>query len=372
MKYTFMGNVGDGLSMAIGTRLDNIFHIDCGNQSHGIEAYYSLKDFYESLDKTPDVFILSHFHYDHYNGLQYFFDSTENWPFSIKGVYFSGIPNIQGKSTQTYFQCLQSMNERIHLETFGSYSGSIPNDFINLMKGIICGGFERKPLFQGDQISYGGNILDILWPPADIPNEHIMKLTYKSIETFNKACQLDKKLQEIYSEIKEKEKIEYLIKEGKEEGINEEHLKTIEKPKRIFPLTTRKVPSIVQAANEQLKKVANHLSIAFNMSDRILFLGDLGKYEINQVIKYLKSKNMVHFNIIISAHHGTHWANSLNNIRSDYCLTSNGKRLASKFKNEYTQISKLSLATYINRNFIIPQCPLHGNSCEWSRYNGVH
>lgn len=76
MKAVYMADVGDGLCLSIKTIFGNFIQIDCGSLSQGKiqgakTAAYGLKRIYNNFNISPEIFILSHFHIDHYNGLLY-------------------------------------------------------------------------------------------------------------------------------------------------------------------------------------------------------------------------------------------------------------------------------------------------------------
>ena len=87
MIETFVASVGDGLAMGIKTVDFSTIQIDCGTQQDAQTAVNV------SLCRLrPRVFILSHFHLDHYNGL--FAWGPENPPLSIQDVYFPRLPDM--------------------------------------------------------------------------------------------------------------------------------------------------------------------------------------------------------------------------------------------------------------------------------------
>ena len=116
-----------------------------------------------------------------------------------------------------------------------------------------------------------------------------------------------------------------------------------------------KLPEIVKKANKSLRKAANHLSLALMEDNRFLFLGDVENFEIKQIINDLKLENRIHFYIFITSHHGTHRDDSLKEIKCIYLITSNGKY--SQMNLNFKEISKISLATQVNSDIVIPIHP---------------
>lgn len=110
----------------------------------------------------------------------------------------------------------------------------------------------------------------------------------------------------------------------------------------------RELPEVVKRANKSLKDAANHLCLAFVEDNRFLFLGDTEDFEIKQIVDDLRAKGRENFYIFITPHHGTHWHDSLREIRCIYSLSSNGKVSYLKFKHQFKEISQRSFATFVN------------------------
>ena len=83
----------------------------------------------------------------------------------------------------------------------------------------------------------------------------------------------------------------------------------------------------------------------FRQDDNILFLGDLESREINSVVTDLVNNNNIVYDILIAAHHGTHWHSSLNAIEVDICLVSIGQTLKKRIRYEYKTISNKLVRT---------------------------
>ncbi len=120
MKDIYMADVGDGLCFSIRTIFENFIHIDCGSTQGSKIALAGLERIYNCF-KSPDIFILSHFHIDHYNGLLFLSNNTQGFkyflPFKIREVYFPKIPEFREK--KEFMEALFTIN----LLTFGSETG---------------------------------------------------------------------------------------------------------------------------------------------------------------------------------------------------------------------------------------------------------
>lgn len=348
-----MADVGDGLCFSIRTISENFIQIDCGSSQGSEIASAGLKRIYEYF--KPDIFILSHFHIDHYNGLLFISNNKHRYkyflPFEIREVYFPKIPEFKEK--REFMEALFAIN----LLTFGNETGLMEYDFLKAISRINRIPFKYKPLSQGDKININGSIVEVIWPPNQITEGKTLKTIEQALNDFKKALEKDDKLKELYQRVREEGVFEkYLEVEGErryrydpfnyEDGNKQnEYIKKLKKSKRTLP-------SIVKKANDSLKGAANHLSLAFFQDNRILFMGDLENYEIKQVIKYLERDNRRNFLIFIPPHHGTHWHKDIVKIKWDCLLCSNGPKLCKKMAPYFK--SNLSLSTHINGDVVIP------------------
>ena len=347
MKGIFVADVGDGLCMAINTISGEIIQIDWGSQEGGRTAFTGFKKIHYYL-RSPDVFILSHFHVDHYNGLLYASINLHEYSsFRIREVYYPRVPEF--KERKKFIDALCTMNLRV----FGSETGVMEYDFLKAISRVNRISFKYKPLTKGDIININGSVFEVLWPPAVIDDEGddegTLTVIRQALKDFEKVLKEDETTRQLYNRVKEEGVFESYLEEGEKtpelEELNDRYTDVNEK---------RRLPEIVKKANESLRKAANHLSLALFEDNRFLFLGDAENFEIRQIVNDLKSKGRKNFYVFITPHHGTHWDNSLREIECIYSITSNGNKLYSRMKTHFKEIAKRSLATYVNGDIMIP------------------
>ena len=350
MRSMYVSDVGDGLCMAIDTFFGKIIQIDCGSSQGSKVALKGLMNIYNHFN-SPDVFMLSHFHMDHYNGLM--FASSKSYfshTWGIKEVYYPKIPNFPEKDE--FMTCLFTMNLRL----FGNETGIMEYDFLKAISRINRGRpFKYKPLSKGDVINIDETSFEVLWPPTEI-DEKETKAVRDAINEFNIAMEADEGLKKLYERVKSEgifrgyfeEGLQKYPKENDNERENTHVSMNIE-------YKEKELPSVVKKANDSLRKAANRLSLALLGGDGLLFLGDLESKEIKKVIGDLITAGKKKFYTLVTPHHGTHWDNSLKNIKCIYSITSNGRRLCSHIKPEFKGISRKSFATYFNGDIAIPQ-----------------
>jgi beta-lactamase superfamily II metal-dependent hydrolase len=336
--------------MAVDTFFGETIQIDCGSSQGSKVVLKGLMNIYNHF-YNPDVFMLSHFHMDHYNGLM-FASSKSSFPntWRIKEAYYPKIPNFPEKNK--FMTCLFTINLRV----FGNETGIMEYDFLKAISRINRGRpFKYKPLSKGDVINIDETSFEVLWPPAVIDEEKALAAIKNAINDFNKAMETDEELKKLYKRVEEEglfrtisEEEQRKFTEGKDnpKNMNEPVKKDYEK---------EKLPEIVKKANNSLKKAANHLSLALLGGNGLLFLGDLESKEIKKVIGDLIAAGKKKFYTLVTPHHGTHWDNCLNNIECIYSITSNGRRLCSHIKPEFKGISRKSFATQVNGDIAIPQ-----------------
>jgi len=341
MKQVYMADVGDGLCMAINTVFGKTFQIDCGSSDGSNIAL----DGFDRINYPfgPDVFCLSHFHNDHYNGLLQASINPQRFPkLHIKEVYYPRIPEF--REQKEFYESLYAMNLRL----FGYETGVMAYDFLRTISRINGIPFDYRPLSKGESIDVDGSLFRVLWPPEKIDSRTLGRIE-KALKDFRKALDIDPEMKRLYN---------YVI----EEGVFEEYLKEggRKEPTEYEPVRREKqkeLPEEVFNANKSLRQAANDFSLALSEDNRFLFLGDLESHELKKVIADLTSASQKRFYVLIAPHHGTHWHNYLNKINCIYSLSSTGKKLASHMKSNYKSISRMPFCTYTNGDLIVPVLP---------------
>ena len=363
-----MADVGDGLCFSIRTISRNFIQIDCGSVQGSEIALAGLKRICDYYFETPDIFILSHFHIDHYNGLLFLSNNKLRYkyflPFEIREVYFPKIPKF--RQNIEFIEALFAIN----LLTFGNETGLMEYDFLKSISRINRISFKYIPLSQGDKININGSVFEVIWPPKQITEGKTLKTIEKALNDFKKALKKYEKLKELYQRIREEGVFEdYLKVEGGEgryryDSFNYDRNKQNEYTEKLKKSKIT-LPTVVKKANDSLKRAANHLSLAFFEDNRILFMGDLENYVIQQVIKYLEKNNRKNFLIFIPPHHGTHWHKDMKKIEWYFLLCSNGPKLCGKMNPNFK--SSFSLSTHINGDIVISM-PVPVRSPWWWRW----
>ncbi len=341
MIEAYAYDVGDGMAVGIELLNGKRIQIDCGSQQSRNDKLR------ESLYRiNPNVFILSHFHADHYNGL--FCDLFS--PLDLDWVYFPRIPEFENKLE--FSKCLFAINERI----LGNKTGSMQMDFLYLLSHHNNrNSFQYRQLSEGDTFRIGSSLFQVLWPPRKINDDETIKVTKKAIENFNSAMEKDNTLKDIYEKIEENKIFHHYVGEQETDRYYEqpynkqEHLAL-----QPFP---RELPKVTVDANKSLRAAANHFSLAFSEDNRLLFLGDLEARELKPIADKLLSQGNHHFHLLITPHHGTHWHSSLSKLKCLNALSTVGPKLFKKLSQEYKGIAGQWCITHLTGDICIPITP---------------
>jgi len=362
MVTVYVPDIGDGLAAGIRTIAGCAIQIDCGSQQHPERA------FHKGLCRiNPDVFFLSHFHVDHYNGL-FEFDRFRPHPFSttsIEEVYFPRVPQFAQR--EHFLQCMLAMNRRV----MGDATGSMEADFLCIISQINRRSFFYSALSAGDKVQVQGSEMEVLWPPRFLDDEYVLKVIRKAVSDFEAAKAKDETLRRIYEELGESGQMRPYTDDDNQRrelpGNGNEPRET-----RLVSRKKRELSEVVKKANESLRGAANHLSLAFHEDNKFLFMGDLESREIKQVVDRLLKKKREHFLVFITPHHGTHWHQALGNLRADSAISSVGNRLFKHLSPEFKSMASQCLYTHLSGDIEVPVLSQwwhgHRSMREWNTF----
>lgn len=350
MRYFSAKSVGDAQTIFMGgTEYNYSLMVDFGFESQ--ECYEARMQVpYQFLCDEPNAFLLSHYHADHYNGFQFLMRRSY---FDFKNLYLPRMPIMPHREHMLLAMAFMSL---------AIFTQSIPVDVVDK----ICDASRTRPFIhivgQGDTFRHNSAQYDVLWPPKHVNDGDILTDVRRAIESFYELLEHDENLKRIYGGLQQSGITRLLDGEEKIEG---------ERPREIL----RNVAEVVydnyhtkpvehihndryKEVNENLRKAANRLSLAFSQEGNVLFLGDLESREIAQVVDYIcNHRKPQKYGIIHAAHHGTHWHRNLSYLRADHVTMSVGRHLNSHIAPEYANISNHVHNTFVN-----------GDVCLTNRY----
>ena len=332
-----MADVGDGLC-CIFSCADTTVQLDWGSQQGSQVAIEGWRNIvvHEGGYLRPEVFVLSHFHTDHYNGLLRAARTPGEFRLfrSLGVVLMAGLPDFPRKTD--FYGALFAVNARV----FGSESGHMEYDFRRTLYELSGNRrLEFARLFQGDHIFIGDARLQCVWPPRHIEDRHVGNRVVRALAKFGEALEQDEALRRVHEHLLESNFLAELesLKHPHDdyyawEGLADADLSPPSKP--------------VLEGNAALRFVANDLSLAFRQEDRLLSMGD-ADLAIPSIVEFLRTNQALDFHIFVAPHHGTHWKQNLHNLRAHFSLVSNGEGRARKYKRQFIDISRGGvLATY--------------------------
>ena len=351
-----VADVGDGLCCTLGTLEGIDIQIDCGSQQGPERAIEGLLPY----RPNPSVFILSHFHTDHYNGLfspilQRGSGSGRRW--DLEELYYPRMPSFP--RAEEFLWALRAVECRC----FGDESGSMELDFIETIKRISRTPFRNRAVCQGDKIQIRGSTLDVRWPPR-FADAQITQGVESALEEFHKVLREDDQLHKNFDQAQESSTHWPYTAEGSEVFEREEpHDRPHERDGELY--CRREVSERIRAVNRSLRDVANRLSLAFNVDNRFLFMGDAKANEINAIVSELMKEDRDRFMVFLTPHHGTHWGKELRDLKCIHSLSSNGPKMSLHFEDKHKGISRFCACTFFNGGLSVPMAHPHAFREPW-------
>ena len=374
-----LADVGDGLCASIGNLGEQSLIVDCGSSNNPRRACEGLvgPHLRHHLYADSVSFLLSHFHLDHYNGLVSAFRHPDPTVGSLlehvdlDHVFYPGLPTRPEPDLWRRFLVARlSVNEFL----LGNHSGVMAFDFIAVVRRLFPRrSFTRMPLRRGDRFPVGRRHFEVIWPPRETDDPSLIDSVRKAIAAFDEAAEAHPALAKIRDWVRERGVVEAYVQEGpiQEEGSTQrEGMVDL----GLGPLegSAEPIPAEVATANVRLRDAANRLSLAFYYDDRILVLGDLENADINRA---LDGVDRSRFDVILPAHHGTHWHKRMRNVRAEYLLVSHGRKMARHFDERWKRIANQTLGTLTNGGINVSDVFANrfGPKCgRWHPHWGLH
>jgi len=383
MQCVKVADVGHGLCVGIRTSCDEFLTvIDCGSLNSLTTPFKGLLRVLKK-GQILESFILSHYHWDHYNGLIYMAKNGITFgDIAYHGscfVYFPAVPDIESPEGKPSLPgsdialALASLNATLTIYKYSfiyQHKYFVPVDFLGIMQKVVNQEFKFKPLSQGDIIEIRNDYLTILWPPKTVKNdENIYKDVKSALESYKKALEVDPLLKNVDEFFRKSKIVNYLTPSSPEQSdrnvqlfYSSEELKKIRfelsgketdetelKPSFIKDVQ-KSIPKATRDADKKMREVTNRLSLAFYKDDELLFMGDLGSsngssLDIQEVVNKLAQGNRTRFDVLITPHHGTHWDESMRKLKIGVAVSSNGLNNLKSLKSQYKEISEFHLST---------------------------
>lgn len=338
-----VNSVGDANCIFISNFPDSLM-IDCGisNQTD----YQNNKLIPIQIKNTRNL-LISHYHSDHFKILNY----LNNKELNISQLYYPYLPEIEYKTTLIKELLLISYLQQ-------AITISKASDLISLIKQKNRKQFDYAPLYAGNKIF--NDSIDVIWPPKKLSpdKENILNKKIKEIDDKIKSIPEISDLWTCFDRFDVDSENQFLKSDMNDSpGIINHNKALLEKYK-----------NEIDDLDSKMKLIANSLSICLYKENEFLFLGDLGKDEVEDCLNSLKNKlktDKIYVKYFITPHHGTktHYSESVSAIDAEYVITSNGKKRMEDYVTDYNNLAKYHHYTYENGDFEKNTCRYMIN--EW-------
>ena len=294
-----------------------------------------------------EMFVLSHPHLDHYNGLLEYAMQRRS---GVKAYP----PLFAADSTFHHPRIPDDADSReflLRLASVNAVASDVPDIAIAASISVCAAGVvNREPLARGMRFSVAGEACEVLWPPQTLPDNaraRLRTLVDRYDTLANELQELDDS--RLHNELAGMREAAALDPEsviyGRATEITAESLEEAEKrpggqsspsDQSIPPDAESQIQASIKSLQDALSDGGNLLSLVFTSIDRrFVFLGDLDRSLHGEVAVDLMSYSP---ELVISAHHGTHFGDPLTELTSRYVISSVGGSLAGKVRSGYDQM----------------------------------
>lgn len=337
-----MNSVGDANCIFL-HNCDNSLVLDLGFQRQS----FCSKEIKNEIKSSKEL-LISHYHSDHYKGLDYFSEKS----LRFKKLYYPYIPCFP--SPQLRAKLIKELHFVSYIQMLSS--GSKAFDLIHLLKNRNIEKFDYQAVYKGMQV--WNEELQVIWPPKDGSLFDIPQLenAINKIEQYIKEIPAISKLWEVFDRF-EVDLDNGILKNdyGDSSGIFSH-----------ADLHLEEYTDDIKVIDKKIRSVTNRFSVCLYKKDILLFLGDLEKEEVlacvNELVKENGGKPIV-VKYFITPHHGTkkHYVSELESlVKADYVISSNGESRFSNYEESYNMIGRYTHCTHKNGDFFGICCPCMG------------
>lgn len=288
--------------------------------------------------------VISHPHADHYSGLLHLANvRRDRWrdrDLLREGATFFHPVVPKEPEAQALVHYLMHLNNVI--------SGLPEYALGRAVAATSAGRVRREPLWRGRHIELGGAPVDVLWPPLELDDRCRTRLRrlvqeYESVAE-DAAAHGDDRLiravaavRESSDDLRAEERLYGVSEEGQwQEFADDFSAQDDDESSRRHIFADPALEARARRLRSAISQGANYLSLVLATSpQRYVFLGDLDQSLHDEVTRDLLDED---HEVILSAHHGTHFGAGLRGLRSRFVVSSVGGRLARSVRDEYKAI----------------------------------
>lgn len=345
-----VADVGYGLSTQYCSN-GSVLQIDAGGAEASL-VRHTLSDL-----RRANELIITHYHADHYRGLQLL--KKSRLPFlHVSNVYLPPIPCEKAEFLAA-FSVVQAL---------GGTSGSMEIDLFHLISELCASSIcTVRKVFQGEKIQFADKKLHVVWPPKQYDAANFSKRVIAVLDEYHEAIDGVDILREYTKKLTVQIEGSAYFGKGASKKNDRNTTKEEEEKKdelvKLFDALKRKKQEGVFAEemsrlNKRMRAIANEVSLAFHDSDRLLFFSDQEDGNLPQIVEYLMGCGLYRFDTILAAHHGTHWHDDIRKLHARRTITSNGDHLSMTYDKNWDSISWESKQTRWHGNIEVcfPMC----------------
>jgi beta-lactamase superfamily II metal-dependent hydrolase len=313
--------VGDGLFSTFskfrkGTFLErSIFDIGHGRPNNSRDYFQGIPVAEYDDAKT---LVLSHFHLDHFVGLENVGDRT----LQIEKFVIPMLP-----FDELYARGVIAFTT-IQLFYFGEVTGFYETDIIRLLARKNNRPFTTERKARGEQFVASQTDFKVIWPDPYYSGK--LHAVQDGINDIISIAETNPTFKKFYDEVTNSGLFDSNVIESTP-GETEE-------VRRVFQIVLKpEERAALQRASRRLVSKANDICLAFHdKENKFLSLGDLSNTALDRLFE-MDFQNPILFEVVLSAHHGTHYTNNLNwlNIKASVVVHSAGIQMTRYFKIAY-------------------------------------
>ncbi|MBR4325523.1 MAG: hypothetical protein IKP73_08365 [Bacteroidales bacterium] len=311
-------------------------------RSYLIDFGYSSKAYFtdnvKQLACNADEFLLSHYHLDHYKGLEHISDNS----LLIEKLYYPYIPEIKD-DPEIHDKIRNVVHFMVAIDTKLN-AGSMGLGLISLlMRKNLFADFDYTPVFKGMSVFDGE--YEVIWPPKELDyNDKTTKSLKTGIDRIEAALNKESEIKKMWVSFNR----EINSNSGKkqlqlfEDDFERKYYAIIKN----YNIDLTKYKKVINTLRETVRDVTNRFSVCLFKKGEFLFLGDLEKPELKACITDLAVKHYGKLKVkyLITPHHGTtnhYWSDIANYVEAEYVISSNGERGFEKYAEQYRELASI-------------------------------
>lgn len=297
---------------------------------------YSRADLFDAVNRNEFIesktMVISHFHRDHFQGLERLANSTLN----IEKVIIPKLPfnEVVSDGIIAYVT--------IQLYYLARLNGFYETDILNIIARKNKCDFSVERKVRGDVFNASETEFKVLWPDPDyVSGILVIQRALEDIEGIAKENTEFKRFYEAV--IKSNTFNSDVLEVGPAETV----------PEDFNVILTEEQLISLQRANRRLRNKANEVCLAFDDCEKFfLSLGDMENGALRELF-HRDFNTSSQYSVVLSAHHGSHSTDHPNwqNVEACVVLHSNGNRMKKFYKEDYLKWSNYYHHTHDDGQF---------------------